>query len=94
MPYYVYILRSYVDGTFYKGVTTDYHKRLEEHNGALSTYTSTKIPWELFYVELQPDRRLALIREKKLKKCKREYFEWLQYQPSNILNGPSCHGLG
>jgi len=45
-----------------------------------------KIPWELFYVEEQPDKRSMLIRERKLKRCKAEYFEWLRNQPSNILN--------
>lgn len=50
--YYVYILRSLVDGTYYKGFTENYEKRLEEHNEGLSQYTSTKIPWEMIYVEI------------------------------------------
>jgi putative endonuclease len=94
MPYYVYILRSVSDGTYYKGSTEDYLKRFEEHNAGLSRYTSSKIPWLLIYVELHPDKRSALIRERKLKKCKAEYFEWLKVQPTNILNMPPSHSLG
>lgn len=86
MPYYVYILKSEMDGTYYKGSTSDYLKRLEEHNRGLSRYTSSKVPWRLVYVEEHPDKQSALIRERKLKKCKADYFEWLTAQPSNILN--------
>ena len=39
---YVYILQSQKNGTFYKGYTTDYLKRLHEHNLGLSKYTSSK----------------------------------------------------
>ncbi len=86
MPYYVYILKSEMDGTYYKGSTSDYLKRLEEHNRGLSRYTSSKVPWRLVYVEEHPDKQSALIRERKLKKCKADYFEWLTAQTSNILN--------
>jgi putative endonuclease len=60
-------------------------KRLEDHNAGLSYYTSQKLPWELIYVEEHATKQLALIREKKLKRCKAEYFEWLVNQPTNIL---------
>jgi putative endonuclease len=85
MPYYVYILKSLVDGTYYKGSTEDYIKRLQEHNSGLSQYTARKVPWVLIYVEQHPDKRSALIRERKLKRCKAEYFEWLVNQPTNFL---------
>ena len=85
MCYYVYIIVSEVDGTFYKGSCADYEKRLAEHNAGLSRYTSAKVPWRLFYVELHPDKQSALIRERKLKHCKRAYFEWLALQPTNLL---------
>ena len=85
MPFYVYILKSLKDGTYYKGSTGDYLKRLEEHNAGLSKYTSAKTPWMLFYVEEHPDKKSMLIRERKLKHGKADYFEWLALQPSNIL---------
>ena len=43
------------------------------------------MPWKLVYVELHETKRYALIREKKLKKSKTEYIEWLITQPTNIL---------
>jgi putative endonuclease len=85
MPHYVYIIKSLKDGTYYKGYTEDYERRISEHNEGLSHFTSSKCPWILVYVELHPHKRSALIRERKLKKCKKEYFEWLILQPSNIL---------
>jgi putative endonuclease len=83
--FYVYILKSLKDGTYYKGFTEDYKKRLEEHNSGLSRFTSGKLPWQLIYVEAHSTKKDALIREKKLKKCKSDYFEWLALQNSNIL---------
>ena len=85
MPYYVYILQSEIDGTYYKGSAADYMKRFSEHNAGLSRYTSSKIPWKLIYVEEHSDKRSALIREKKLKRCKADYFLWLVTQSTNIL---------
>ena len=83
--FYVYILKSRIDGTYYKGFTEDYAKRLDEHNNGLSKYTSNKMPWDLIYVEIHQTKAEALIREKKLKRCKKDYFEWLTTQKSNIL---------
>ncbi len=85
MVFYVYILKSQMDGTYYKGVTTDYLKRLNEHNSGQSTYTSHKMPWKIIYVETHLTKTSALVRERKLKKCKSDYFEWLCLQPSNLL---------
>jgi putative endonuclease len=65
MPtYYVYILKSLKDGTFYKGFTTDYLERFKEHNSGRTRYSSNKRPWELFYVEILSTKKEALIREK------------------------------
>jgi putative endonuclease len=86
MAHYVYILKSLKDGTYYKRYSPDYKARFEVHNRGDVFYTKRKAPWELFYVEVHADKKSALIREKKLKKCKKDYFEWLQKQPGNILN--------
>ena len=86
MLYYVYILRSTVDGTFYKGFTTDYLKIFTEHNDGLSRYTATKRPWQIIYVEEFANKRDALIREKTLKRGNKEYFLKLAKQDQNILN--------
>ena len=86
MIYYVYILKSQIDGTYYKGITSDYINRLKQHNSGLSEYTSHKMPWKLIYIESHLTKKSALIRERKLKKCKSDYFEWLCLQNSNLLN--------
>jgi len=75
-----------LDGTYYKGSSANFIQRLKDHNAGLSKFTSHKMPWILIYVEEHPDKRSALIREKKLKRCKVDYFEWLITQPTNILN--------
>lgn len=84
--HYVYIIQSRFDGIFYKGYTTDYHKRLISHNNGENRYTSKKTPWNLVYVELLPDKRSALIREKSLKRANQKYLKWLIEQESNQLN--------
>jgi putative endonuclease len=83
--YYVYIIKSLSKGIYYKGVTENFERRLEQHNLGLSTYTSNAIPWELVYLEVHETKRAALIREKKLKKNKTVYIEWLIEQPTNLL---------
>jgi len=85
MSYYVYILRSTIDGTLYKGSSADYIQRFHAHNSGLSRYTRGKTPWELIYVEVHESKTSALIREKKLKRCNRNYLLWLIEQPGNIL---------
>ena len=52
--YFVYIIESEVDGEYYKGFTTNYLKRLEQHNNGESNYTKTKIPWKLIFVIILP----------------------------------------
>ena len=64
MPYYVYIIKSLKDQTYYKGFTENYIQRLAEHNAGLSQYTSHKILWQLFYVEEHQDKQSALVRQK------------------------------
>ena len=84
MKYYVYILQSLKDNTFYKGYTNDYVKRLEEHNAGNSRYTSNKTPWKLVYVEECKDKTTALKREISLKKANMDYLRWLINQDSNL----------
>ena len=83
--YYVYILESLVDGSYYKGTTEDYLKRLNQHNNGESQYTSTKKPWQLIFVQEFQIKRDALIQEKKLKRCNKAYLNWLIKQPLNLL---------
>ena len=71
MPFFVYIIQSEVDGSFYKGFSENVFNRLEHHNAGKSSYTSNKVPWKLVYYEQHQDKKSALIREKNLKKADR-----------------------
>lgn len=84
--YYVYILESLKDGDFYKGYTEDYEQRLKEHNNGESEFTRSKTPWALIFIQALEEKREALIRERQLKKCNKEYLRWLIKQSINILN--------
>lgn len=64
MPFYVYILQSAFDKSFYKGFSENPLQRLAQHNNGESHYTSLKRPWKLVYIEMCADKRSALIREK------------------------------
>jgi putative endonuclease len=85
MSYYVYILKSQKDSTFYKGSSERPAERLIEHNKGESRYTKDKIPWDLVYVEELPNKREMLIREHKLKRGNKDFFERLIQSPKNIV---------
>ena len=67
MTFYVYILQSRVDGSFYIGYSNEPERRLAEHNAGLSKYTSKKLPWEIVYTELCESKSAAIKRERFLK---------------------------
>ena len=83
--YYVYIIESLIDGDYYKGSTADYTKRVEQHNRGESSFTKTKLPWKLVFLQAFDTKREALIREKQLKRCNKEYLRSLIHSPVNIL---------
>ena len=85
MAYYVYIIESLQDGTFYKGYSEDPLKRLQQHNQGESKYTSGKMPWKLVYVEECASKTEALIRERNLKKADRSRIQTLLVHPKNIV---------
>ena len=65
--YYVYIIQSKFDKSFYIGATNDLKRRIGEHNSGKSRFTSSKKPWSLVYLEGFVSKADALAREKKLK---------------------------
>jgi len=84
--YYFYMIESLVDGDLYKGSTEDFQKRLLQHNSGESQFTKTKMPWRLVFVQKFDSKKDALIVEKRLKRCNKQYLRWLIEQPVNILN--------
>jgi putative endonuclease len=76
--FFVYILQSKKDFSFYIGQTNDLDARLCKHNDGLSKYSSSKIPWRLVYFEMFETRTEAIKREKGIKSKKsRKYIEVL-----------------
>ncbi len=65
---YVYILKC-SDQSYYVGVTNDVELRLAQHNSGRSetSYTNSRLPVELVYVEQHEDYNLAIAREKQIK---------------------------
>jgi putative endonuclease len=78
MPYFVYIIQSLKDGTYYVGATQDLDSRLERHNQGRSQYTKSKRPWELVYSTEYPNKSEAMKREYAIKRNKsKTYIEAL-----------------
>ena len=76
MTYFVYILRSEADGTFYVGTTSDIQKRLAKHNSGGSTYTRGRRPWTVARIEQLHSATAARQRERAIKaRGARRYME-------------------
>ena len=73
--YYVYVIKSKVDGRLYKGMTQDIEKRISDHNSGRQKSTKGYRPWELKYKKEFKTRQEARIHEKYLKSgIGREYL--------------------
>ncbi|MDP3970861.1 MAG: GIY-YIG nuclease family protein [bacterium] len=65
--YYVYILESISAKKLYIGFTSNFNRRLREHNSGKHGYTSSFIPWKIIYFEAYLNKYDATSRERKLK---------------------------
>jgi len=70
--FYIYILYSLSSDIYCVGYTSNYQKRLVEHNTSdLNTFTSKHRPWELKAVfECSPAEKKAINSERFIKKQK------------------------
>ena len=84
--FYVYIIQSLKDRSYYKGFTENPSQRILQHNNKESHYTSHKIPWQLVYIEIFTEKRLALKREVSLKKYSHKQIEVLIDSSQNRLS--------
>jgi putative endonuclease len=72
--FYVYIMASKRNGTLYIGVTSDLVKRTWEHkNKMIEGFTKKYKVDRLVYYEITQDAESAILREKRLKKWKRQW---------------------
>jgi len=67
MGFYVYIIQSLADNSYYKGFTENPINRLVQHNNGGSKYTGTKLPWRFVYLQEVATKKEGLIRQKALK---------------------------
>lgn len=65
--YYVYVLKSLKTREFYKGLTNNINRRLEEHMSGKSPSTINRLPMKLIHVEICLTREKARAIEKFLK---------------------------
>ena len=81
--FYVYILRC-KDNSLYTGYTVNIDKRLEKHNiGKASKYTRARLPVKLLYYEECKTKSEALVRDKTIKKLKKNQKEKLITENEN-----------
>jgi putative endonuclease len=84
--FYVYIIQSQKDNTFYKGFSEHPLVRFIFHNEGKSKYTSKKIPWKLVALFEFNSKNEALIKEKKIKKYPNKSLIALIKSEKNILD--------
>ena len=72
--FYVYILDTKRNGTLYIGITNDLKRRTFEHkNNLVEGFTKEYSVHNLVYFETYSEVTQAILREKRLKKWKREW---------------------
>ena len=72
--YYIYIITNKPNGTLYIGVTNNIARRIYEHKHGLVEGFSKKYHLHiLVYYEIFNDVKEAIIREKQMKKWKRDW---------------------
>ncbi|HEY4493787.1 MAG TPA: GIY-YIG nuclease family protein [Candidatus Paceibacterota bacterium] len=86
MYYVVYILEDQSDKTWYTGYTSDLNRRMKEHEGKRSPYTSRKGQMKLIYAEMYLHKMDAIGRETFLKSGSGHRF--VKKQLANYLSGP------
>ena len=72
--YFIYILASKRNGTLYVGMTNDLIRRVYEHkSGLIEGFTKKYSIDKLVYYESTTNVNEAILREKRLKKWKRQW---------------------
>ncbi|MEI9910268.1 MAG: GIY-YIG nuclease family protein [Bacteroidota bacterium] len=85
--FFVYILQSMKDFSFYIGQCDDLDRRMSKHFDGMSKYTASKRPLRLVYFEVYESRSAAIKREREIKGMKsRKYLEQL------VKNWLTCSG--
>ena len=94
MPFYVYIIYSSTVNEYYKGVSEDPLRRLNEHNFNKSRHTAEKGPWVMVYLHSYETKREALIEELRLKRLQVRSIEKLISSEMNSVKDNIKKGVG
>jgi putative endonuclease len=74
LPFYVYLLSSRRHGTLYLGITNDLVRRVYEYkSGSIPGFTARYGADRLVWFETYHDPANAIVREKQLKKWRRDW---------------------
>ncbi len=65
--FYVYILQSLKDASYYTGITENLKQRLLDHNSGTSKYSSSKKPFTLKWYCVFSNKNKALLFERYVK---------------------------
>ena len=88
MSYFVYVLQSEKDGSYYVGHTNNLSERLQRHNEGRSPYTKGRLPWKSIYQEAFDSRTEAMKREAEIKGMKdRKYLNNLVSVDYSVVLG-------
>ena len=86
MTYFVYVLFSETADEYYKGFSSDIHRRLFEHNHHLSRHTAGKGPWKLVFIRKQDTKASAMMEERRVKRLNRRSLELMIKSDLNELS--------
>jgi len=87
--YFVYILQSRINDSFYKGSTNDLRRRFQEHNNGEEISTARYLPWDLVWFTSKPTRSEAFALELKLKNLSSQRtVDFIRKYPVNNPGGP------
>ncbi len=86
--FYVYILQSKANDSFYKESTNGLVRRFYQHNNGEEISTSRYLPWDLVWFAIKPTRSEAFALEKKLKNLSvQRTIEFIRKYPVNNHKG-------
>jgi putative endonuclease len=71
MKYYIYVLKSELNGRYYIGTTNNIIRRLNEHNSGKSKSTCMYKPWKCIYKEEFSNISESYKRERYLKSLRK-----------------------
>jgi putative endonuclease len=70
MSYYTYIIQNSISKKDYIGYTANLIDRLKRHNSGRNVSTRTQGEWILVYKEKFDEKKIAWLRERKIKRYK------------------------